>query len=709
MAEKEASGSGGLEHRRLEDSQRKVGAVTDLRSAVEVRRLLHELEVHQVELENQNAELSRARGEVERVLEMYADLYDFAPVGYLTLARGGTILNINLTGASLLGLERSRLKGRRFQLFVAEICRPCFASFLDKVFANCFKETVEVILIRVGASRLSVQIEAVSASSGKECRVALIDVTERKQAEEAQRKVEEAAGVALQELEEAAGKALRKLEESEALPREEGEAVEGLHRRVAEAAKEARRRVEETAREARLKVTEAAKVAETLQREHKVTKTALVKVNEFAEAARMKMEQVSETAFRNMETAAELQKGRLASEILRQDKVLAEAATMAKSQFLANMSHELRTPMTGVIGMLDLALSGDLGTEQREFIIAAHASAHSLVRILNDILDLTKIELGKLSIEEKPFFVRECVEATYKVLLPLAKSKGLEFKFTVADDLPQAMLGDQTRLNQVLTNLTGNAVKFTEKGKVEIRVSAVSSTPDGRRNIVFTVTDTGIGIADDKKHLLFHSFSQVDESHSRVYGGTGLGLAISKELVERMGGSITFASGEGEGSVFSFSIPLAEALRKSDTQFPSTETASPAPEAEDVRRLLLAEDDATIREFLGRMLAMANYKVDVAENGMVAVEMWEKGEYDLVLMDVQMPLLNGFEATGAIREKERQRGCHTPIIAMTAHASREDKQQCLAAGMDDFIPKPIDFNKSLQVIRDLIRGKSVGL
>ena len=697
-----------LEQSRKMEVRLESGAQTEPGARDEVRRLLHGLEVHQVELEAQNEELGRARAEVETVLEMYADFYDYAPVGYLALDREGTIHNINRTGSRLLGLERSHLNGRQLQLFISQECRPVLTAFLDTVFTSLSKETCEVVLLRDGVSQVSVQIEAVSAASGKECRIALIDVSERKRAEEALKKVEEAAVEALQKVEEAVVEALQKVEETEGSPLKLDETVRESHKRLEETATQARRKVEKATNEARQKVADAAKAAETLQRGEGSADLSFGKVKMLAEVARLKVESATEAAFQKVKATADvLQKEKGASDLLRQDKVLAEAATLAKSQFLANMSHELRTPMTGVIGMLDLALSGNLDAEQREFISAANSSAHSLVRILNDILDLTKIERGKLSIEVNPFSLRECVEDTLSILYPVVKIKGIGLDFTVAGNVPQDVLGDQTRLNQILTNLVGNAVKFTRKGKVEIRVSAGGGIPGEKREVTFTVTDTGIGIPNDKKHLLFHSFSQVDDSHSRGYGGTGLGLAISKELVELMGGSITFTSEEGAGSSFSFTIPLAESIREGDRRAVAghhSGKASPtAPEGERVLHLLLAEDDETIRVFLGRMLAkMADYQVDFAENGMMAVEMWEKGAYDLILMDVQMPLLNGFEATGAIREKERERGGRTPVVAMTAHAAKEDEQRCLAAGMDGFISKPIDFKKSLQVIRDTI-------
>ena len=281
----------------------------------------------------------------------------------------------------------------------------------------------------------------------------------------------------------------------------------------------------------------------------------------------------------------------------------------------------------------------------------------------------------------------------------------------MADNVPETLVGDQIRISQVLTNLAGNAIKFTEKGKVEIRVMSGGSAPDGKRAVTFTVTDTGIGIPADKRELIFHPFTQVDESDTRSHGGAGLGLAISRELMERMGGMISFTSEEGKGSAFSFTVPLGEAESESNAIFPfgepPTSEASIRAEEKKRPRLLIAEDDAVTRKFLGTMFQHSNYEIDFAENGQKALEIWENGEYDFILMDVQMPRLNGFEATSVIRASERAHGGHTPIVAMTAHARKEDEESCLAAGMDAYISKPIDFNECLQLIGETLKKTGV--
>jgi len=393
-------------------------------------------------------------------------------------------------------------------------------------------------------------------------------------------------------------------------------------------------------------------------------------------------------------------------EALRLAKEAAEAATRAKGQFLANMSHELRTPMTGILGMIDLALQGELAEEQRGYLEAVGKSAQALLRILNDILGFSRIEAGMIAFVEEPFLLHEAVRGAVELFDIEARRKGLELVLDITPETPQVMAGDEGRVRQILLNLVGNAVKFTEQGRVAIRVAAGEAVGGGRRQVTFTVADTGIGIPEEKRQTLFRSFSQVDDSHTRRFGGTGLGLVISKEVVERMGGTISFTSEAKTGSSFVVTLPLRETVAETPAA-----AASPAPDlppaaAEGTKpRLLVAEDDPTIQMVIGMMLRSGGLDFDLADNGEEAVAMWAKGGYDLVLMDVQMPLMDGFEAVRAIRERERTGSGRTPIVALTAHAYLSDRQKCLDAGMDAYVAKPIDFQGLLEVVRELLGGK----
>ena len=398
---------------------------------------------------------------------------------------------------------------------------------------------------------------------------------------------------------------------------------------------------------------------------------------------------------------AELRHAQEAAEVLRREKDAAEATSRAKSQFLAMLSHELRTPMTGLLGLLQLTLEEDLTPVLRGYLENTLSSAHSLLRVLSDILDMSKIAAGKLAIVKEPFSPRMCITEAIDIITPDVRRKGLELMVSVAEEVSDIVIGDKGRLRQILINLISNAVKFTkDRGKVEVRVTAGRQVL-GKQDFIFSVTDTGIGIPDDKKELLFQAFSQIDTSSSRRYGGTGLGLAISKELVELMGGTLGFESEEGRGSTFFFTIPLGEPSGTlAATGSPAPEWIPASPQGKRRVRLLVAEDNPVTRQLLGLWLKRSDFDLDFADDGHKTVEMWEKGDYDLVLMDVQMPLIDGLQATRIIRGKEQERGGHTPIVALTAHSLKEDEEKCLAAGMDAYISKPIDFRRCVEVIRD---------
>jgi len=386
----------------------------------------------------------------------------------------------------------------------------------------------------------------------------------------------------------------------------------------------------------------------------------------------------------------------------------AEAGVRMKDQFLANMSHEIRTPLNGVIGLTALLLESELAPQQREYLEMVKNSADSLMTLVNDILDFSKIEAGKYELDPIEFVLRDYLTESVRIMQLRAAQKGIGLGVTVGAEVPERVIGDPDRLRQVLMNLIGNAIKFTAQGGVELLVSVERLGPEAA-TLHFVVEDTGIGIAPAKRASIFEAFSQADGSTTRQYGGTGLGLAICSQLVTLMGGRVWVESEVGKGSCFHFTVNFGLPAPGGEQRPASPETAAegvPVGDAEPAgRRILLAEDNIVNQRLVRGVLERHGFRVTAVANGAEVLRALESGPFDLVLMDVQMPELDGLETTIRIRRKESAGGTpRMPIIALTAHVLQADRDRCLEAGMDYYIAKPIEPVALVDLVRRAAGG-----
>jgi two-component system, sensor histidine kinase len=382
-------------------------------------------------------------------------------------------------------------------------------------------------------------------------------------------------------------------------------------------------------------------------------------------------------------------------------RVAAERANRAKNEFLANVSHELRTPMNAIIGMTDLALVELLSPLVREYLTTVRSSAHVLLELLNEILDLSKMEAGKFTLQSVHFGLRHLVDDLTRTYRFRAADKGLEMLSRVAEEVPDDFTGDPMRLRQVLSNLLSNALKFTDRGRIALEISVELLTASDAK-LCFAVSDTGIGISNADQERIFAPFAQVDTSSTRRYGGTGLGLAIASDLIRAMHGTLTVKSEVGRDSKFSFSVSLARDAGKAEPREAAVigggrpALGAEGTEAPEKLQVLLAEDVRANQMLVQYALRQRGHTLRIAGDGREAIELATSNEFDVILMDVQMPEIDGFQATAAIRALPR--GLNIPIIALTAHAMTGDRERCLAAGMNDYLAKPLDIGRLVAMV-----------
>ena len=668
------------------------------------------------------------------------DLFETAPIGYMEIDREGMVRRVNRLECKLRGVEQNAMLGVHCAELIPEIDRARYREQIQRrIQGHTALVAYQREYAREGGIKITVEVheELLRNKDGAIAglRMASIDVTERKNSEEAA--YQNAAE--LRALFQAFPDLFLRLDKTETVLDAKG----GQHSDTFLGAdKFLGRNLQD--------LLPAGALAPVREAQHRVRQSNAMEMVEFAiedqlgqQTYEMRLLPLNWDEWiavvRNI-TALKASEQRLkddAQELEQKNEELEKAlaaareATRMKSRFLANMSHEIRTPMNGVLGMTDFLLGTGLTTEQQEYAEAIKRSADSLLALIEDILDLSRVEAGKLRLDRVDFPLQSTIAETASIFALQARAKGLEFVSNISSGLPENAVGDPGRLRQVLTNLLGNAIKFTERGQVTLKAEVVSQVRDAIQ-LKFTVQDSGIGIPPGEQGRLFDAFTQVDESNTRKYGGTGLGLAISRQLVELLGGEIGVASQPGKGSKFWFTASFAKSKRPSTAARAGNKADSPvrpapAPRVPAVRsqtgtaqrtagpalvskgppatsmRILLAEDNEINQRIALRLLQKLGLSADAVVNGREAVEALEKRKYDLVLMDCQMPDMDGFEATAMIRKREGNTR-HQTICALTANAMDGDRERCLAAGMDDYISKPLGLEKLRQALDRWIPG-----
>ncbi|TDE50048.1 ATP-binding protein [Flavobacterium sp. GT3P67] len=687
-----------IENKEEEFQQQKHSIADSKLSEVETLKLIHELEVHQIELEVQKEELILAKEQAEMATQKYTELYDFAPSGYFTLTNSGKITQLNLTGSQLLQKERSKLINSQFGFFVSDDTKPIFNEFLDTVFNTNLKGSCEVKLLLENIFTINVYLTAVLSENRKEALITTVDITQLKLTESALRESEERYRELLNNLD--VGIILYDKDASILFSNPKASKLIGLSKDQMKGKQILNPVWKFINEDNKPLVPESYPVNEILNNKKPIknfiigieknknasTKWLLINgfpvFNNLGEIAEVVISFIEITALKKLEI--ELTKA----------KEQAEAANRAKSSFLTNMSHEIRTPLNGIVGFTDLLMKTNLDKNQTEYMNTVHESATILIEIINNILDFSKIESGKfeLNIEEVNLF--ELIHHVIDIFKYHADLNKIALILNIDATVPNYVLVDSIRLKQILVNLIGNALKFTKEGYVKLNISnTVSLENENQCHLKFSVKDTGIGIKEENQEKIFHSFMQEDSSITRKFGGTGLGLTITNQLLALMNSKLELNSHYGKGSEFFFTVEL----EKSNHEYDSKDLDNNVEKEENIssignfsnKKILVVEDNKINMLLVKTLLKsiLPGSTVLEASDGKKAIKLYKKENLDLILMDIQMPHKNGYEATVEIKQLKKYN--NIPIIALTAGIMLGEKEKCLESGMDDYVCKPI--------------------
>jgi two-component system, sensor histidine kinase and response regulator len=650
-------------------------------------------------------EMKRAEEEIRESELRFRQLFDNAPLAYQSLDEGGYILDVNNRWLEILGYSKSEVIGRWFGDVLGPVSRELFDSRFPLFKHDCIIDGVEFeMLTKDGRTILAAfngRVQTDRSGNFQSTHCIFADMTAHKRDEEALRESEERYRALINASSQAIYRMnpdwseMRQLQGGSFLADTEQPnrdwVQEYIHpddqQRVLEAIATAVRSGTVFELEHRIKRGNGT-TGWTFSRAVPVRNAAGEIVEWFGAASDITERKRAEEELRSLTNELEQRVNERTIEV--------EQANRAKDVFLANMSHEIRTPLAGVFGLTELLLHEERSNPVREDLEMIRSSAASVLYLLNDLLDLSRIERGKVELSSKPFRLREMLEGLVNPYAMQAVGRGIAFHWSVAAEVPEQVLCDPDRLSQVLKNLLFNALKFTEAGSIHLHVrnEERSEQPDLLR---FSVSDTGIGIPGEKVSEIFQPFMQVDPSYSKRFAGAGLGLAISKQLIELMGGEITVESQLGRGSTFTFTVAFEKTEPKPlESSLPLTLSDIPP------LSVLLAEDNPVNRLFMKRALTSAGHRVEEAENGLEALEMIDRKRFDLVLMDIQMPVMDGVKATRQIRSKGPGK-TQIPIIALTAYAMKGDREKFLASGMDGYVTKPVDFGELAQTIAAVCR------